>query len=68
MVFLNRMKGLLLPVIALFTALLGTAPANAEGEAGIISLRGQGHFYVGGETYEIAGNPAAGPLEHPVWQ
>jgi pimeloyl-ACP methyl ester carboxylesterase len=65
MVFLNRIKGLLVPVIALFTALFGTVAANAEGEAGIISLRGQGHFYVGGETYEVAGNPNAGPFGAP---
>lgn len=65
MVFFNRIKGLFLPVLALTTALFGTVTANAEGEAGIISLRGQGHFYVGGETYEVAGNPNAGPFGAP---
>lgn len=65
MVFLNRIKGLMLPTVALCTALFGSVTAHAEGEAGIISLRGQGHFYVGGETYEVAGNPMAGPFGAP---
>jgi pimeloyl-ACP methyl ester carboxylesterase len=35
---------------------LGTSAALAEGEAGILSLRGQGHYYVGIETSEPAEN------------
>lgn len=35
---------------------LGINPAAAEGEAGPLSLRGQGHFYVGIETSEPAEN------------
>tara|TARA_R110000772_G_scaffold41573_2_gene96778 strand:+ start:303 stop:1361 length:1059 start_codon:yes stop_codon:yes gene_type:complete len=55
----------LLTGVALFSACLGSVAAYAEGEAGIISLRGQGHFFVGGETYDVPGNPAAGPFGAP---
>ena len=34
-------------VMVLAVGLLSCNVVNAEGEAGIISLRGQGHFYVG---------------------
>ncbi len=34
--------------MAVFAAgLMNSSVTNAEGEAGILSLRGQGHFYVG---------------------
>ena len=65
MVFTKNKNSLLLTVIGLFTAVFGSVAAFAEGEAGIISLRGQGHFFVGGETYEVAGNPNAGPFGAP---
>jgi pimeloyl-ACP methyl ester carboxylesterase len=38
--------------------LLGSGGVYAEGEAGIISLRGQGHFYVGLDVSEPAANGA----------
>ncbi|MES2626331.1 MAG: alpha/beta fold hydrolase [Pseudomonadota bacterium] len=36
-----------LAVLTFVASILSNSAANAEGEAGIISLRGQGHFYVG---------------------
>ena len=36
--------------------LLSSTVVNAEGEAGIISLRGQGHFYVGIDVSEPDAN------------
>jgi len=62
MVFLKNKNGLLLTAIGLLTAVFSSVAAFAEGEAGIISLRGQGHFYVGGETFEVPANPQAGPM------
>lgn len=62
MVFTKNKNSLILAVMGLFVAVFSSVSAFAEGEAGIISLRGQGHFYVGGETYEVTGNPAAGPF------
>ena len=50
MVFTKTKNSLLLTAIGLLTAVFGSVAAFAEGEAGIISLRGQGHFFVGGET------------------
>jgi len=64
-IFTKNKNSLLLAIFCLFTAVFGSVAAYAEGEAGIISLRGQGHFYVGGETYEVAGNPNAGPFGAP---
>lgn len=65
MVFTKNKNSLLIAVLTLFTAVFGSVTAFAEGEAGIISLRGQGHFFVGGETYEVEGNPNAGPFGAP---
>ena len=39
-------------VLGFVASLLSSTLANAEGEAGIISLRGQGHFYVGLDVSE----------------
>ena len=65
MVFTKNKNSLLLAVVGLFLAVFGSVTAFAEGEAGIISLRGQGHFYVGGETYAVEGNPNMGPFGAP---
>ncbi len=65
MIFTKNKNSLLLTIFGLFTAVFGSIATFAEGEAGIISLRGQGHFYVGGETYEVAGNPNEGPFGAP---
>jgi len=43
-------------LLALLPLVLGTLVARAEGEAGILSLRGQGHFYVGMKISEPAAN------------
>jgi pimeloyl-ACP methyl ester carboxylesterase len=43
-------------IFCLLTALLGSSFTSAEGEAGILSLRGQGHFYVGMKVSEPAAN------------
>lgn len=64
MVFSKNKNSLFAAVVALLTTVFATA-AFAEGEAGILSLRGQGHFYVGGETFEVEGNPNAGPFGAP---
>lgn len=44
--------------LMLVCTLVLASHAHAEGEAGIISLRGQGHFFVGVETTEPAENGA----------
>ncbi|PCJ39533.1 MAG: hypothetical protein COA71_13845 [SAR86 cluster bacterium] len=65
MIFSKGKNSAILTVISLFAAVFGSVAAFAEGEAGIISLRSQGHFFVGGETYEVEGNPNAGPFGAP---
>jgi pimeloyl-ACP methyl ester carboxylesterase len=55
-------KKLLMTGIGLLATVVSSMAAFAEGEAGIISLRGQGHFYVGGETFEVPAMPEAGPM------
>lgn len=52
------MLKILAPFLGFTAALLSSSMANAEGEAGIISLRGQGHFYVGLDVSEPAENGA----------
>jgi pimeloyl-ACP methyl ester carboxylesterase len=51
----NIMKNRL-TIFSFIILLCGSLSAYAEGEAGIISLRGQGHFYVGIQTSEPASN------------
>lgn len=64
MVFSKNKKSMLIAAFTLLSGVFSTA-SLAEGEAGILTLRGQGHFYVGGETYEVEGNPNAGPFGAP---
>lgn len=48
--------------IVLMICVLCSPITYAGGEAGPIRLRDQGHFYVGIRTFEIKGNPNAGPF------
>ncbi len=65
MLSLKSLGATMLTVTTVVTGSLFSLSASAEGEAGIISLRGQGDFFVGGETYDQPGNPAAGPFGAP---
>jgi pimeloyl-ACP methyl ester carboxylesterase len=52
------MLKILIPVVGFTTALLTSSIVNAEGEAGILSLRSQGNFYVGLDVSAPADNGA----------
>ncbi len=47
-----------LSMVVLAAGLISSSLTNAEGEAGILTLRGQGHFYVGLDVSEPAENGA----------
>lgn len=53
----SRQHGVL-AFILLALAVLAAGSVNAEGEAGILTLRGQGHFFVGVDTSSPAENGA----------